>query len=121
MHAGNTTLPAPVTQIETLNSTRIRVSWQPISTGQPIRYFVVLYNGDLIEQHPAGASTFRVVDGLDHLDVFIAIVVAVSGNAYGAAYRIFVLEAGMQRIHFAHTCIRMQDIHFVLLYSAVSK
>ena len=95
MHAGNATLPAPVTQIEALNSTRIRVSWQPISTGQPIRYYVVLYNGNLIQQRSAGASTSLVVDGLDHLDAFIVFVMAISGNAYGASYQIYTLEAGM--------------------------
>ena len=73
----------------------MQVSWQAPPTPGTHTYAVAAYNGGSIIYRNTGQSTSNVFNDLNHLDSFIVFVVAVQGNAYGAAYAIFTLESCM--------------------------
>ena len=78
---------------ETLNSTSMLVSWNP--SGQGYTYSVVVYDGGIIINRPTSTSTSKVVNELEHKKTYLVFAVAISGDSYGAAYRLLTLEARM--------------------------
>ena len=93
---GNATLPAPTnTQVETENSTTIRISWGPPPGIRTYTYAIVLFNGTNIFYFNVGSVTSQRIIGLEHLQAYLMFVVAMSGNDYSASYVIHTVEAGI--------------------------
>ena len=78
--------------IETLNSTSMFVSWDPLP-GQGYTYSAVVYDGRSIINSPTATSTSKLLSGLEHNKTYLVLAVAMSGNSYGVAYSLIKLEA----------------------------
>ena len=92
----NGTLPAPRNmEVETLNSTTILITWNTPPRIGTYTYAIVLFNGtNLICFNIGSITSYRII-GLEHLQTYLILVVAMSGNQYSAAYVIHTVEAGM--------------------------
>ena len=96
IYTGQATLPAPSNVgIDTLSCTSMQVSWQAPPTPGTYTYAVVAYSGGSIIYHNVGQTTSYAFNDLNHLDTFLVFVLAMQGNAYGAAYDIFTVESCM--------------------------
>ena len=96
IYTGQATLQAPSNVgIDTRSCSSMQVSWQAPPTLGTYTYATVAYNGGSITYRNTGQTTSSVFNDLNHLDTFIVFVVAMQGNAYGAAYDIFTLESCM--------------------------
>ena len=89
-------IPAPRNmEVETLNSTTILITWNAPPRIGTYTYAIVLFNGtDLIYFNIGSITSYRII-GLEHLQTYLILVVAMSGNQYSASYIIHTLEAGM--------------------------
>ena len=94
-HAGSSShIPIPSgIEIETLNSTSFKISWEPVS--YPSHIIIHDDDDDTLQINYVGNSSYVVMGGLQHLKFYSIIVMHVSGNRYGAGVEFHVLEAGL--------------------------
>ena len=89
-------LPAPRNmEVETENSNTILITWDPPPRIATYTYAIVLFNGTHIIYFNVGSVTSQRITGLEHLQTYLVLVVAMSGNEYSGSYVIHTVEAGM--------------------------
>ena len=89
-------LPAPRNmEVETENSSTILITWDPPPRIGAYTYAIVLFNGTHIIYFNVGSVISQRITGLEHLQTYLVLVVAMSGNEYSASYVIHTVEAGM--------------------------
>ena len=94
LFSANATLEAPVNpEVDTVDSSTIRVSWEPPPGPGPYTYGIALFNGSTIFYLSVGSDTSKRITGLKHLSNYVVFVIALSGDQYSAAYRIHLVEA----------------------------
>ncbi|CAI8057737.1 Deleted in malignant brain tumors 1 protein, partial [Geodia barretti] len=92
--SANATLPAPRNmEVETENSSTILITWDPPPRIATYTYAIVLFNGTHIIYFNVGSVTSQRITGLEHMQTYIVLVVAMLGNEYSASYVIHTVEA----------------------------
>ena len=94
-------------EVETENSSTILITWDPPPRIATYTYAIVLFNGTHIIYFNVGSVTSQRITGLEHMQTYIVLVVAMLGNEYSGSYVIHTVEAGMNI--------------FVLLYSTIKQ